>query len=126
MVHYNPELPLRLAGDASAYGIGAVISHLMPDGSERPVAFASRTLSASEKNYSQIEKADLIFGVRKFQYYLWEAIHIDYRSQTLAVYFGPKERRSSHGSCQVAAMGCFACGISVPGGVLAHGRTWKR
>ena len=68
--YYNPELPLRLAGDASAYGIGAVISHLMPDGSERPVVFASHTLSASEKNYSQIEKEalSLIFGVRKFLY----------------------------------------------------------
>ena len=45
VTHYNPTLPLRLAGDASSYGVGAVISHVMDDGTEQPIAFASRTLS---------------------------------------------------------------------------------
>jgi hypothetical protein len=73
LVHYDPELPLVLAADASAYGLGAVISHTMPDGSERLIAFASRTLAASEQNYAQIDREALllVFGVKKFHSYLF-------------------------------------------------------
>ena len=63
VTHYDPSLPLRLAADASPYGLGAVISHVMEDGQEQPIAFASRTLSKSEQNYSQIEKEALAFLV---------------------------------------------------------------
>ena len=71
--HYNPEHRLVLACDASAYGVGAVLSHKFRDGSERPIAYASRSLAPAERNYSQLEKEGLacIFGVKRFHCYVY-------------------------------------------------------
>ncbi|XP_060862845.1 uncharacterized protein K02A2.6-like [Metopolophium dirhodum] len=72
LVTYNPDLPLVVTCDSSSYGVGAVLSHLI-DGEEKPILFASSTLSAAEKNYAQIEREGLaiIFAVKKFHKYLF-------------------------------------------------------
>ncbi|XP_044760384.1 uncharacterized protein K02A2.6-like [Coccinella septempunctata] len=45
LVPFNPELPLKLTVDASSVGIGAILSHEFPSGIEKPIAYASRSLS---------------------------------------------------------------------------------
>ena len=63
---------MKLKCDASPYGIEACLSHEFEDGSKRSVAFASRTLSSTEKGYAQIEREALalILGVRHFHKFL--------------------------------------------------------
>ena len=73
LTHFDSSLELTLACDASNYGLGAVLSQKMPDGSDRPIVYASRTLNTAECNYSQLEKEGLacIFGVKKFHDYIF-------------------------------------------------------
>lgn len=73
LVHFNPRLPLVLATDASPYGVGAVLSHVYPDGQERPIQYASQTLSTVQQKYSQVDREAyaIIFGVRKFYQYVY-------------------------------------------------------
>ena len=72
LVHYDPTKELVFSCDASQYGIGAVLSQVY-DKLEKPVAYASRSLSSAEKNYSQLEKEGLaiVFGIKKFHNYLF-------------------------------------------------------
>jgi len=72
LVHFDPTLPLILAGDASEVGIGAVLAHRMLDGGERPIGYVSQSLTKAERKYSHLEKEGLscVFGVKRFHDYL--------------------------------------------------------
>lgn len=56
LTHFDSSLKLTLTCDASAYGLGVVLSHKIPDGSERPIAYSSCTLNVAECKYSHMEK----------------------------------------------------------------------
>ena len=73
LVHFDPNLQVVLECDASQYDIGAVILHRFPNGDDKPIAYASRSLNYSETNYSQIEKEGLgiIFEVNRYYMYLF-------------------------------------------------------
>ena len=96
---YDPALPLTLAGDASAYGIGAVISHAMPVSTECPIAFVCRSLSPSECNYAQLgkEALSLILGVKKFHQYLYgRKLHLLWTHKHLTAVLGTMRRAYHH------------------------------
>ena len=69
---YDPNKPIIVQTDASPYGVGAVMSHLV-NGVEKPVLFAPSSLSPAEKNYSQLHREALaiIFAVKKFNKYIY-------------------------------------------------------
>ena len=73
LVHFDPEKEMVLETDASNYGVGAVLSHKMKNGTERPIGYVSRNLLEAERNYYTLEKEALalIFGIKKFHQFLY-------------------------------------------------------
>ena len=70
---YKPELELKLDTDASSVGLGADMSHIDENGTERPIEYISRTLTKSERNYSMIEKEALaiVWAFKRLHLYLF-------------------------------------------------------
>ncbi|UYV65638.1 K02A2.6-like [Cordylochernes scorpioides] len=68
---YDPSLPITVSADASSFGLGAVIWQTK-DGLRQVIAYASRTLSETEKRYAQIEKEALAitWACEKFKQYI--------------------------------------------------------
>ena len=62
-----------LETDASIQGLGAVLSQVQEDGKLHPVAYASRALNPSEKNYgvTELETLAVVWAVTHFHSYLY-------------------------------------------------------
>ena len=69
---FDPDLPVIVSRDASAYGIGAVLLQVK-DNYEFPIVFASRTLTNAERKYSVGEKEALscVWACEKWFQCLW-------------------------------------------------------
>ena len=69
---YDPDLDVIVTTDASAYGLGAVLTQIK-NGCEITVACVSRTMSKAERNYSVGEKEALacVWACEKWHTYLW-------------------------------------------------------
>lgn len=67
------ERPFVLETDASIAGIGAVLSQPQDDGLLHPVAFASRSLTPSERNYAitELETLAVVWAITHFIPYLY-------------------------------------------------------
>ena len=72
LLHYDPNSPVVVC-DASPFGVGACLLQKEKSGSFRPVAFVSRSLVTSERNYSEIEREALsiVFAVKRLHQYLY-------------------------------------------------------
>lgn len=93
LTHYSDKQQLILTCDASARGVAAVLTHRTEEG-ERPVSFASRTLTIAETNYSQIQREALaiVFGVKKFHTYVYgRSFILRTDHQPLVTIFGSKK-----------------------------------
>jgi len=77
LIHYDPTKEIIVHTDASPVGVACVLNHKIvnSDGttSERPVLFASSSLTPAQQRYSQLDREALaiIFAVTKLRKYLW-------------------------------------------------------
>lgn len=68
LTYFNKSKKLVLSVDASKFAVGATILH-----GGQPIAYASGSLTESQKNYAQIEKElfAILFGCKKFHQYIY-------------------------------------------------------
>ena len=73
LAHFDPNQEIGISCDASEVGIRAVLFHRYNDGSERPIVNASKTLTDTQRRYSQIQKEALsiVFTLHKFHQFLY-------------------------------------------------------
>jgi len=89
---YDLEVPTKISADASSYGLGAVLLQ-ESDSQWKPIAYASRSMSNTERRYAQIEKEALAstWACEKFaSYVLGKTFEIETNHKPLVPLLGTK------------------------------------
>ena len=73
LAHYNSNLPNTITTDASTKGLGATLWQEQHNGELKPIAFASRFLSDTEKKYAinELELLAVVWGLEYFHLYIF-------------------------------------------------------
>lgn len=113
ITHFNSEMTIVLSCDASDRGIRTIIFHRFEDNSERPISFASRSLSLFGRNYSTPHKEALfiIWGVTKFyQFVKGRDFTIKSDHKPLTTIFGENKSISKIASGRIQGWAFFLSG----------------
>ena len=88
--------PFVLETDACLEGLGAVLSQPQDDGHLHPIAYASRALAPSEKNYgiTELETLAVVWALSHFHFYLY--------NQTVTLYTDHSAVKDILGSSQLS------------------------
>lgn len=62
LIHYDPSKPIVIHCDASPYGLGAILSHVI-DGVDKPVLFTTSSTSTKKKSTNTYLGKNLSFPV---------------------------------------------------------------
>ena len=104
LAHFDQSLPIGISCDASPVGLGVVLFHKYPDGTERPISYASKILSSAEKRYSQIDKEALgiYYGCKKyFQYLCGKKFILVTDHQPLVHIFSPTKQLPAYAASRI-------------------------
>eukprot|EP00794_Sanderia_malayensis_P013314 gene13314-14687_t len=93
LAYCDPTRKTTISADASSFGLGAVLMQKQADGTMKPVAYASHSMTNSEQRYAQIEKEALAttWACEKFSnYIIGKDITIETDQKPLAPLLGSK------------------------------------
>ena len=97
LAHYAKDKCNMVTTDASKTGLGITLWQKQDDGEIKPIAFGSRYLNDTEKNYSigELELLAVVWGLEKFRFYLYGKkifLYTDHQAMEPLI----KRNRSNH------------------------------